>query len=104
MFGMKNVKCGVCFIISPCKLSSTEKQQLNTTFEKYTFTWGSNLSDLEIPGRLSEVCVFLNCSVRFYSPVRILSLLASVLTLQLLRPPTSLQGEVPVIEKLTFNK
>ena len=78
-------------LYSPCKLSSTEKQQL-TTLEKYTFTWGANLSDLELPGRLSEVCVFLNvlhvCT--FYTVLWVFWLLFWYLIWQLLRPLTSL--------------
>ena len=40
-------------------LSSTERQQHSTRLEKYTFTCGANLSDLELPGCLLGV---LNCN------------------------------------------
>ena len=47
------------FLHSPRKLSSIVRQELVTVLDDYcnTFTCGATLSDLELTGRLSEVCI-----------------------------------------------
>ena len=60
------MQCEECemwrIVYSKYKLTSQEKKQLNTILEDYTYTCSATLADLELTGRLADVCMrVLNC-------------------------------------------
>ena len=60
-------ECGMWRLLySPRKLSSIAQQELVTILDDYTFTCGATLSDSELSGSLSKVCI---CDLQCYDPL-----------------------------------
>ena len=57
------MQCDMWSIVySKYKLTAQEKKELNTVLGDYTYTCGTTLADLQLTGRLGDVCVrVLNC-------------------------------------------
>ena len=54
------IQCEECevwhLVYSKYKLTASERSQLNSALADYTYTCGASLSDLELSGRLTDVC------------------------------------------------
>lgn len=44
-------------VYSKCKLTAIERLQLDDALSDYTYTCGATLSDLDLDGRLDDVCI-----------------------------------------------
>ena len=55
------IQCEECelwrFIYSKYKLTASERAQLNDAHAEFTYTCSASLSDLDLSGRLAEVCI-----------------------------------------------
>ncbi|CAB4024059.1 Hypothetical predicted protein [Paramuricea clavata] len=55
------IQCEECemwrLVYSMCKLTAVERLQLDNALSDYTYTCGATLSDLDLNGRLADVCI-----------------------------------------------